>query len=99
MGERVGTTRVGRPAVLVGIGGLVAAGVAARAPRAGAWHIETPPTVVQSEARVLQGHTDWVYGVAFSPDGQTLLTAWAHPPRRSFRHNVARTTTVSVTPL
>jgi WD40 repeat protein/transcriptional regulator with XRE-family HTH domain len=33
------------------------------------------PSVINSSTKLLQGHTDWVWNIVFSPDGQWLVSA------------------------
>ncbi|MBE9159891.1 pentapeptide repeat-containing protein [Nodosilinea sp. LEGE 06152] len=33
------------------------------------------PSIITSSVKLLQGHTDWVWNIAFSPDGQWLASA------------------------
>ena len=33
------------------------------------------PSIINSSVKLLQGHTDWVWNIAFSPDGQWLVSA------------------------
>ena len=75
--EGTGTSRSGQP------GGTVSPGAAGRGPhrdssagRGGARPPQPAAPVLPSRlARTLTGHADWVYGVAFSPDGRLLATA------------------------
>ncbi|HEY1001218.1 MAG TPA: CHAT domain-containing protein [Streptosporangiaceae bacterium] len=66
------------------LGSASSPGAAGRGPdrdspadRAGGRAPQPPPAPVLPSrlARTLTGHTDWVYGVAFSPDGRLLATA------------------------
>jgi WD40 repeat protein/transcriptional regulator with XRE-family HTH domain len=48
------------------------------------------PNIITSSIKLLQGHTDWVWNIAFSPDGQWLASAsldstlrlWSVPDRQ-----------------
>ena len=74
--EGTGSSRGGQP------GGTVSLGAAGRglhrdspADRGGARAPQPTASVLPSRpARTLTGHTNWVYGVAFSPDGRLLAT-------------------------